>query len=148
MEADTDRFRKQSNQEKELTLLRTTIYKYEGELQKLHTELTRARAEVQAEEARRNAVSANIYRLAYLCLSEIYLTSQYKADAAKYMEAESKASAQCYELETQILEMKSRLKEIKSQAKTAETKVVATSSDPQLKRERDQLFVSPAQAMI
>jgi hypothetical protein len=60
------------------------------------------------------------------------------------MEAESKTSAQCHDLEAQMLEMKSKLKELKSQAKTAETKVVATSSsDPQLKRERDQLFVRP-----
>lgn len=70
---------------------------------------------------------------------------QYKADSAKYMEAESRTSAQCHELEAQILEMRSKLKEVKSQAKTAETKEVATSSsDPQLKRERDQLFVSRA----
>lgn len=58
------------------------------------------------------------------------------------MEAESKASAQCHELGEQILELRSKLKEMKSQAKTAETKVVTSSADPQLKRERDQLFVS------
>ncbi|KAJ9123723.1 hypothetical protein QFC24_003497 [Naganishia onofrii] len=110
-----------SNQEKELTLLKTTIYKFESELQSLHTELVRSKAEVQAEEARMNA---------------------YKADAAKYMEAESRASAQCHELGEQILELRSKLKEVKSIAKTAESKVVTSSADPQLKRERDQLFVS------
>lgn len=58
------------------------------------------------------------------------------------MEAESRASAQCHELGEQILELRSKLKEVKSIAKTAESKVVTSSADPQLKRERDQLFVS------
>jgi uncharacterized small protein (DUF1192 family) len=40
-----------------LTLLKSAIYKFENELQGLHTEVARTKAEVQAEEARMNAVS-------------------------------------------------------------------------------------------
>lgn len=58
------------------------------------------------------------------------------------MEAESKASAQCHELEEQILQTRAKLKEVKNLAKTAETKGVATASDSNLKKERDQLMVS------
>ncbi|KAJ9090921.1 hypothetical protein QFC19_009347 [Naganishia cerealis] len=134
-----------SNQEKELTLLKSTIYKFECELQNLHTEVARTKAEVQAEEARMNAVSLSAPRLLTMTEAKIRTVLaqlQYKADAAKYMEAECKASAQCHELGEQILELRGKLKEVKSLAKTAESKVVATSADPQLKRERDQLFVS------
>ncbi|GHJ86044.1 hypothetical protein NliqN6_2446 [Naganishia liquefaciens] len=108
-----------SNQEKELTLMRTTVYKYEAELQSLQTELSRAKAEVKAEEVR---------------------MTTYKADAAKYMDAESKASAQCHELEEQILQLRAKLKEAKNLAKTVESKAPATVSDSGLKRERDQLM--------
>ena len=37
--------------------MRTTVYKYEAELQSLQTELSRAKAEVKAEEVRMTTVS-------------------------------------------------------------------------------------------
>ena len=58
------------------------------------------------------------------------------------MEAESKASAQCHELEEQILQLRAKLKEAKNLAKTVESKAPATASDSNLKKERDQLMVS------
>lgn len=58
------------------------------------------------------------------------------------MEAESKASAQCHELEEQILQLRAKLKEVKNLAKTVESKAPAAASDSNLKRERDQLMVS------
>jgi hypothetical protein len=67
---------------------------------------------------------------------------QYKADAAKYMEAESKASARCHSLEEQILQLKAKLKDVKTMVKTVESKGAAPVPNQSLQKERDQLFVS------